>query len=75
MLPRLQAQDALRLSTIVSVGNGVLKKHEGDRIRREWLKQAREKTTRQKLSKNQAEIMMMQLGIGVIHKKDKTGDG
>jgi hypothetical protein len=62
-LPKLQAEDALYLSTIVAVGNGTLKKGEGDKILREWRATARKNSVHERPSKQQLAIIMAGMGI------------
>lgn len=62
MLPQIKARESLNNMTIVALGNGRVKEVEQRRIIRDWERMAND-GHRQKLSKDQAGIMLASMGI------------
>ena len=61
-VPRLEARESQREATAIAVGSGSLKKDAGQRIMREWSRQARGQVNTPK-TKRSFEVMMMNLGM------------
>ena len=47
-IPRLRAEESSGLAQAVAVGSGTLRRHDADRIMRDWQKQAGEQPRHQK---------------------------
>lgn len=64
MLPQIKAGESLRDVTEIALGNGRIQKHEMRRIVRDWEKEANQ-GVKQKMTKDQAAVMLASIGISV----------
>lgn len=66
MLPKLQAEEALRTSTILAIGNGTMKKAEIRKTLKNWERIASSGTRNAIRPKSLAEMQAMGLPIAVV---------
>lgn len=64
MLPQLKAGESLKSVTEVALGNDRIQKYEMRRIMHEWEKDANQ-GIKQKMTKDQAAVMLTSMGIKV----------